>query len=403
MLIYIVIGLVAAGVAGFFFLAFLLSGGFERWSAERETAARGMTASEPHAAPGYTKLLVPKGWQRDTYSEIFERIGEGSTGRGEPRMTVKLNGPDETILHLALGHFAHAGGTSFSATATLYTRLSAAPPWTAAMGANGQSNPHEPGWEPISAPDGTEAFIIRNSAPQTKGVRVLVNAPAKRSRIEIRTTAEVYTQDQAVASAASILASIEIDDAALGTALEQARAKQATEADAARASTAAIERILDLATPLVPGVNDIGGGSVLWYDDALLQAYIRLGAEPLNGRTPAEVAASLKVEDARVNAIARPGNREKSIGASSTELVAAFVRDDSLVLWNIELGQEIAVASLDSALEGQVARTLPSDAVAIYRRESMPVTDTGFVERWFTETHRLANASKVGQPLWRPK
>jgi hypothetical protein len=405
MLLYVVLGLAVLGVAAFFFLAFLLSGGFDRWSAERVTAARGFAASEPHAAPGYVKLLIPKGWQRDTYAEIFDRRSDGDAAseRGEPRKTVKFNGPDETALNLALGQYSHAGGTVFSATAVLYTRLRNAPPWTVAMGGNGQSNPYEPGWEPIAAPQGMEAFIVKGSAPQTKGVRVLVNAPAKRSRIELRTTADVYTQDQAVALAASILTSIEIDEAALDAAVKKTRENAAAKADAAKASVAAIERILGLAAPLAPGINDIGGGSFIWFDDHQLQGNIRLGAEPLNGRSPAEAAKNLKVDGQRIASIAPLADPAQPGQTAAAEIVAVFVREDSLVLYSIGLAQEIGIVSLDSAVEGRIAKTLPQDAVAIYRIGNMQIADTAVVERWFAGTLELSAAHKAGPSLWTTK
>jgi hypothetical protein len=400
---YALLILVALGVAAFFFLAFLLSGGFDRWTAERETAARGYTASIPHAAPGYKRLLLPQSWRRDTYSEIFDRIAEGGASDGRPRETVRLNGPDEAVLHVGLGQFAHAGGTSFSATATIYTRLRNATPWTVAMGANGQSGAHEPAWDAIPAPEGNEAYIVKGSAPQAKGVRVLVNAPARRSRIDLRTTADVYTEQQAVTVAASILASIEIDDAGLDAALESARVKAAAKAEAAKRSIAAMERILGLAAPLAPGINDIGGGSFIWFDDYQLQGNMRLGTMPLNGRTPGETAAGLTIDRKRLDTVVPAAGSQDPDSTVAAEIVSVFVRDGSLVLHSIGLGREVGVVSLDSAVEGRIARSLPADAVAIYRIGNMQVADTPFVERWFGETRLIMQAAGAGPPLWVPK
>lgn len=401
-LIYIVIGIAVLGVAAFFFLAFLLSGGFDRWSAERVTAARGFTASEPHAAPGYKTLLIPKGWRRDTYAEIFDRRSDGdmSANRGEPRKTVKFNGPDETALNLALGQYSHAGGTVFSATAVLYTRLRNAPPWTVAMGAAGQSNSFEPRLAQIPAPEGLEAYIVEGSAPQTKGVRVLVVAPAKPSRIDLRTTAEVYTQDQAVALAASILATLEIDDAAIDAAVNEVRAKAEAKARAAKTSVAAIERILGLSAPLTPRINEIGGGSFIWFDDHQLQGNIRLGTIPLNGRTQAEAAVGLKLDQARVNAVAPPADPKHPDETAAAEIVSVFVRDGSLVTYSLDLGRETGVVSLDSAVESRIAKALPEDAVAIYRIGNLQIADTAVVERWFAGARDLMAAQKAGPSLW---
>ncbi|HAH10592.1 MAG TPA: hypothetical protein DCL54_00980 [Alphaproteobacteria bacterium] len=397
----IVLVLIALAAAAFFLLVLFLSGGTDRWAAERATSARGYTASEPHQAPGFKQLLIPKEWKRDTYQEIFSRNSNDPPYSGLPKQSVTLNSLNEAMLFLSLGQYSHVGGTAYSANAVLYVRMPEAPVWTIAEGRYGDGRDDYTKWTRAKGADGIEAYVPQNDETQDRGVQVIVHDAKRRARIYVRTTANFYTQEQAITLGQSILNSIIPDDAALIAARDEALARLQKDAEDAAVSMEKITSILGLTAPLAKGLTVTPDGSVIRVtDDWQLSAYVRLGTVPLEGRSAQAVADSLTLDPEQVGKLAKPTNRERSMGASLAEILAIWRKDDSLTMHSLELGREIGSYPLNEGLPNALFEALPPDALAIYRTIDWPLIDTARLETWFQETRALRDAAAAGTPPW---
>jgi hypothetical protein len=188
--------------------AALLAGGFglaacslESIGAQADIAGRGLTATEEIEAPGYQRLLLPRGWQRDESQEPAPD-------------RVYMGGPDEAWLHLSLGRYAHAMGSSAAAVATLYARMPGAPPWRAQMGYDGLGRPG-PVLQPVAGPAGVQTFYVAGESPNSDLLTVVVNDPAKGLRILIELSPQAYSREEAAQLGASILGAAVVNQAAL--------------------------------------------------------------------------------------------------------------------------------------------------------------------------------------------
>lgn len=201
-----VAAVVASAGAVVLALSFWLTGGFEKMAADRAVANRGYVASEPLTAPGFRALKVPNGWTSDRRA-LYQRLAPQ-----EGPLTLTVEGDARTFL--TLGLYYHAGGEVTRGAMMIAARASTAPPWTPPVLKPLHYGDAEPVQLAYVEPTGVVApplqlFYLSSAPPGAPKIDLVLHDPSRGVRVDLRTTSDLYTFEQAAALAESVLQSVE--------------------------------------------------------------------------------------------------------------------------------------------------------------------------------------------------
>lgn len=398
---YAAIAIVVLAVAGVAFPVFFSLGGVEMVRSQTQVSGRGFTATEPHAAPGFRRLLLPRGWARDTRVEAMEDNLAGRPQSRGPRQTLHMGGPDEAWLHFQLGQYSHIGGTVTPVAATLYARPPEAPPWTLADLANGLGR-ESARLRLLRRVGGVEVFVDAND-PEPEGGHpfVVLNDPAKGLRLQMAAGRRLYSQDQLIALGVSVLAQAEPDATALSAGRAERLAAMAALMAASDDSLGRVRTVLGLDGPLSPGLTMLDAASPAWWSATTLHVLMRIGVAPLDGAAPEARAAALAVDRARLEAlVARyPGGTPAELRPN--DLLALWAHEDEIRIWSLGDGVVQMELRAPHPLYEPLRAALPPDGLGLYREANLYLPETDRVEAWFRLTSAYRDVQSGNDPLVR--
>jgi hypothetical protein len=387
-LVYIVLGLIILGVLAFAVLVFLSSGGFDRWAAERDVAARGVEAAEPVTATGYKALKIPRGWRRDTYIQYLQDNFGGVPRDGGGPETVFMSSDNDAQIDFALGGYSHIGGRVTMSRIVLYARATAAPDWTPT------EDPVDNGmraWVRLGA-EGPHAWYMRQgNLEDDRGYELLTVDVAKRLRLELRTTKDLYARNQAIQLSRSVLASAEVDIAAVDAARAARLAKDKATDDAAAATLAVLGGVLTRDAPLAQGLNVIGEGSFILVEGRNTEVRMRLAEVALTGRSVEDAQKALALSDEQIaSATGRTGDSLRPL-LNATEIYAVWICEGRICARNIRAGADGQMRidpNMDEMSEAMSA-AIPKDRLFVYRFGRLYLPDQTHTLNWFKDTKKL--------------
>jgi hypothetical protein len=378
---------------GLALLVFLNLGGWQMLRANRDVANRGFTATEAHAAPGMRRLLLPKGWVRDTLAEYKEDNLASRPQSPGPRTALHMGGPDEAWLHFALGQYSHSAGTITPVSATLYVRAPEAAPWTMADLANGRGR-ESARLRFLRRQDEVEIYVEANSEAQGPAVPFAVlNDPAKRLRLQLAAGQETYNAEQLIALGVSILRSAEADAGAVSEARRAALAASAKTDSARGRSLEWVQTFFRLERPLAAGLTVLAPGSPAWLSGDTLHTYQRLGAVPAGAEGPQGTVSGLRVDTGRLQALvaAHPGGTPAELRPN--DLLALWAEAGEIKIWSLGDGVLQMELRAPHPLYEPLLAALPAGTIGLYRESNLYLPESSRVEAWF----RLSAAYQEAQ------
>lgn len=397
-IVALVVGVVALGLTVPIFFSL---GGVEMVRSHAQVSGRGFVAIEPHVAPGFERLLLPRGWARDTRVEAIEdNLANAPRSRG-PRATLHMGGPDEAWLHFQLGQYSHIGGTVTPVRATLYARPPEAPRWTLVDLANGLGR--ESARLRLLRSAGTVDIYVDANDPEPEGGHpfVVLNDPAKGLRLEMAAGRSLYSREQLIALGLSILEEAEPDRAALSAGRAGRQVAMAAILAARDESLRRVGSVLNLERSLSPGLTMLDAVSPAWLSGTTLNVFMAVGSAPLDGLAPETRAAALAVDGARLEALVarHPGGTPAELRPN--DLVALWVQDDEIRVWSLGDGVLYTELRAPHPLYDPLRSALRPDALGLYRESNLYLPETSRVEAWFRLTQAYRDVQAGDDPLIR--
>lgn len=382
-------------------LALLGLGACQMANSNATLSQRGYTATEPHSAPGFRRLLLPRGWARDTRVEYMEDNLAGRPQSPDPRTIVYMGGPDEAWLHFQIGQYSHPGGTVTPVSATLYARPPEAPRWTMADLENGLGR-EGARLRLLRREGGVEVYVHDDDPAQNEEFPwIVLNDPARGLRLQAAAGKSIYTQDELITLGLSMLANAEPDAAALSAARTAFRAEIAASEAAAARSLGLVQAAFGLAAPIAPGLTMLSAQSPAWQSGLTLNAFLRIGTVPLDGQAPQARAAALRADMTRLQALvdAHPGGTLAIYNPN--DLQAAWVDGDAIEFWSIHDGVLRMSLSAPHPLFEALREALPAGELGLYREGTLYLPEQDRVTAWFRLTNAYRAAQAENPPLVR--
>jgi hypothetical protein len=387
-ILYIVLALAVLGGLAFAFFAFLATGGFDRWAAERDVAARGVDAVEPATAVGFKALKIPKGWRRDTFGQYLQDNFGGVPRDGGGPATVYMASANDASIDFTLGGYSHIGGRVTMSRLTLYVRATGAPDWSPT------EDPSDTGmraWVQLGA-EGPHIWYMREgSLEDDRGYDLLTVDPAKRMRAELRATKDLYDRAQAVALSRSFLDAAVADMAVVDSGRAAYLARKQAIQDAALATMAALAGPLGREAPLTQGLNAAGEGSYFFVDGTSAEAHLRLKELPLGGKPVEAAQRALTLSDAQIRAALGRTGPDVDQAARAPGIYAVWICDDRICARDIRHDSDGSLRTdpASGELSRAVWETLAKDRLYIYRIGQLYLPDQAGALRWLADAEKL--------------
>lgn len=394
-----VTGMIGLALMALALLGILILGGCDLVQSNLALNQRGYVATEPHPAPGFQKLLLPKGWMRDTRLEYIEDNLVGRPQSPNPRTVVHMGSPDEAWLHFQIGQYSHPGGTVTPVTATLFARPLEAPRWTMADLDNGLGR-EGARLRLLRREGGIEVYVDDNDAAANEEFPwVVLNDSVRGLRLRAAAGKTLYTQGELITLGRSILENAKPDNATLSAARTAARAAEAVTASQVTRSLALVQAAFRLPEPIGPGLIWLNDQSPAWQSGKTLNAFVRIGTVSLAGLAPQKRAAALKTDMVRLKSLvdAHPGGTLAIYNPN--DLQAAWVEGDAIQFWSVNDGTERMTIAAPHPLYAALRGSLPAGELGLYREDTLYLPEQDRVTAWFALTAAYQKAQAAQPPL----
>jgi hypothetical protein len=391
--------LVAFGLA----LAFVFSGGFERWRAEREVGERGFAATEVIDVDGIWRMRIPKGWRRDWTRESLAGGSQDREGASRPEGP-RLSNPEFARAFLVLGRYSDASGwPKMSAEAEVQVPTPDARPWE-------PNPPHPPPSLPIWREHRRDdqgvlyVYALQSAEELQSAPQVLFHAHGSGVRVMLRSAPGIYRLDQAIALAREMGLSVEIHPPVMARLVADYRAREAAKVEAAERSRALVREhfgIETIASAWDPA-QILPGGSFLQSTPETVKLSYRLGELPRRaGEDPVRMLKRWRLE---------PGRLAPDLLASLPRTAQGLPRLRIFAVWRTEDGG-MAFEHLDRseprgyhdpsiALTRALVPTLREDALALFWIEDFAWSETERIAAMLAACRAIRQAAEAGRPPW---
>jgi hypothetical protein len=387
-ILYIVLALVVLGGLAFAFFAFLATGGFDRWEAERDVAARGVDAAEPVTAVGFNTLKIPKGWRRDTFGQYLQDNFGGVPRDGGGPATVYMASANDASIDFTLGGYSHIGGRVTMSRLTLFARAPSAPNWSPT------EDPSDTGmraWVQLGAEGQHIWYMRQGNLEDDRGYQLLTVDLAKRMRAELNSTKDLYDRAQAVALSRSVLDAAMADMTAVDAGRAAYLARRQAIQDAALATMAALAGPLGRDAPLTQGLNAASVGSYVFVDGTSAEAQLRLKELPLDGKPVEAAQRALTLSEAQIRAaLGRTGPDVDQV-TRAPGIYAVWICDDRICARDIRYDSDGSMRTdpASGELPRAVWNSLAKDRLYIYRIGQLYLADQAAALQWLADAGKL--------------
>lgn len=386
-------------------LVFLMSGGFERWQAERDVAERGDQASVTVDVDGLWRMRIPRGWRRDEYRETLPGGAQFERPDGI-EVRHRLLNPHFARAYFALGRYSDVGGARVSAQIEVQVPTPEAEPWIA-------NPPHPPPYVPIwrefrrDADGVAYVYALASEQDLAQAPQVLYHAHASGVRVEWRGNGAVYGLAQSVELARAMALSVEVDAAAMAAALAEYRERTGAELKAAERARAIVCQHfgIEAITATWDQAQVLPDGSILQSTADAMQITYRVGTLPRPaGADPRAVLARYRLDPERLPAEARALLPAPDPDRLQFDIVAIWREADGGMAFDDLEGQRTrGYHDASVGLARALLPTLTEDRLPLYRKQSFAWTEVQEIERALTLSQAIAAAANADRPVWRER
>lgn len=405
-LVLLVLGVgLAILLLAFGMLVFLMSGGFERWQAERDVKQRGDQATERVDVDGLWTMRIPRGWRRDEYRESLPGGARYDLPAGT-ELRHRLLNPQFARAYFSLGRYSEVAGAVVSAQIEVQVPTPDAEPWIV-------NPPHPPPYVPVwrevqrDAQGVTYVYALATAEDLEKAPQVLYHAEASGVRVEWRGKAAAYSLAQSIELARAMALSVEIDTAAMAAALAEYKQRTAEEQQAAeRARTIVREHFgVDAITATWDQAQVLPDGSFLQSTEDSMQITYRVGTLPRPvGADPEAILVGYWLDPERLPAEARSLLPAAGADRLQFDIVAIWRADDGGIRFDDLEGQRTrGYHDASVGLARAVLPTLTEDRLPLYRKQSFAWTEVQAIERALRLSRAIAAAGATDRPVWRER
>ncbi|GIX32985.1 MAG: hypothetical protein KatS3mg125_0941 [Lysobacterales bacterium] len=402
----VVFGILATSLAllaiGLVF-AFFLSGGFERWRAEREVAERGFEATEQIDIDGIFRMRIPRGWRRDLAREALS--GDAPYAEeGGVRSGPRLANPEFARAFLVLGRYSDASGwPRMSAEAEVQVPTPDALPWEPNPP---QRPPGIPIWRGHQREEEGVVYVdaLVSAQELERAPQVLFHARRSGVRVMLRSAPGVYSLEQAIAIAREMALSIEPDPAVMARLLEEYRARAADKLAAAERSRALVREHFGIETIALrwDPAQLLPEGSFLQSTKDTVKLVYRLGELPRStGEDPERALARYRLQSEGLDPALLARLPLAADGRPRLRIFAVWkAADGGMAFADLDRREPRGYHDPSIALTRALVPTLREDALAIFWIEDFSWTETARIAAMLATSQAIRQAAEAGRPPW---